>query len=391
MNYGVLVVNKAFLFVIFACFFMLGIIFGFFFLEGKWHETIFLIILILLLIKFLFSLFRKSFLLVLLFVFLGFFCGMFRYFLHLDYGSFDFGFLSEYFSSMSERIDAVFKNVLPQPYFGFVEGLIFGRKSLIDKDLIANFNATGLTHVVAVSGYNISILIAFCSKFFSFLGSKSRFFLMIFLILLFVCLTGFSASCVRAAIMGIIGYYAMFSGRQYLPFLGLIFSAFIMNLFLPTLIFEDIGFQLSFGATFGIVYFYPMLENSLKFIPDVFGLRSAFLMTISAQILTMPVILLNFGNLSVISPIANIFVLPLIPMAMFFGFAILFAGIFSVKFAMFFAFLEYAVLKFVLLLVSFFAGLPFAYYQINWFTPELFFIYYFFVVFFMLKRLVFRF
>jgi len=211
---------------------------------------------------------------------------------------------------------------------------------------------------------------------------------MISLILLFVLVTGFSASCVRAAMMGIVSYYAVFSGRQYMPFIGLIFSAFVMNLFLPTLIFDDIGFELSFGATFGIVYFYPIMEKSLEFIPDFCGFRSAFLMTISAQILTMPVILLNFGNLSAISPIANIFVLPLIPMAMFFGFVVLFVGIFSLKLGMFFAFFEYAILKFVLFLVNMFANIPFAYHKITWFTPEVFFVYYFVAVFFMLKRLV---
>ncbi|MDP2643216.1 MAG: ComEC/Rec2 family competence protein [Candidatus Peregrinibacteria bacterium] len=382
--------QKSFLFVIFASFFLVGIVFGFFFLNGMWNEIVFLFITILLLLRFLFAVFRKIFLYVFLCVFLGFFCGIFRYFLYLDYGGFDFQFLGEYFSFMGERIDTVFRSVLPEPYSGFVEGLILGKKNGLGKDLLENFNATGLTHIIAVSGYNISILIVFCTKFFGFLGQRMKFFVMIFLIVLFVALTGFSASCIRAAIMGIVGYYAMFSGRQYMPFIGLIFAAFIMNLFLPTLIFDDIGFQLSFGATFGIVCFYPKMENSLKFVPDFLGFRSAFLMTISAQILTMPVILLNFGNFSVISPIANIFVLPLIPIAMFFGFVILFVGFFSLKLGMFFAFIEYAVLKFVLFLVELFANFPFAYYKIDWFTSEIFFIYYFVAIFFMLKRLIFR-
>jgi len=381
--------HKSFLFVIFASFFLIGIIFGFFFLNSEWNEIVFLMIVVLLLVRFLFVAFRSRFFIVLLFVVLGFFCGIFRYFLHLDYGSFDFGFLSEYFSFMNERIDFVFKNVLPVPYSGFVEGLLFGTKNALGDEILQDFKATGLTHIVAVSGYNISILIAFCSKSFGFLGRRWNFFVMIFLIVLFVLVTGFSASCVRAAMMGIVAYYAVFSGRQYMPFIGLIFAAFLMNLFLPTLIFDDIGFQLSFGATFGIVYFYPIMEKSLEFIPDFCGFRSAFLMTISAQILTMPVLLLNFGNFSAISPIANIFVLPIIPMTMFFGFVVLFVGLFSLKVGMFFAFFEYAILKFVLFLVKMFASIPFAYHKINWFTPEVFFIYYFVALFFMLKRLAF--
>ncbi len=383
-------IRKSFLFVIFACFFLIGIVFSFFFLNGKWNEIVFLMILVSLLIKFLFNVFRYKFLYIFLSALLGFFCGIFRYFLHLDYGSFDVGFLSKYFSFINGKIDFVFRNLLPPPYAGFVKGLLFGTKNALSKDILQNFKETGLTHIIAVSGYNISILIVFCSKFFGFLGKNCKFFVMIFLIVLFVLLTGFSASCIRAAIMGIVGYYAVFAGRQYLPFLGLIFAAFFMNLFLPTLIFDDIGFQLSFGATFGIVYFYPRLEKSLEFIPDVCGFRSAFLMTISAQILTMPVLLLNFGNLSIISPIANVVVLPLIPLAMFFGFLILFVGIFSLKVGMFFAFIEYAILKFVLFLVNLFANIPFAYHQINWFTPEIFFVYYFVAIFFMLKRLVLR-
>lgn len=384
-------VHKSFLFVIFACMFLIGIVFGFFFLNEKWNEIVFLMIVVFLIIKFLFNVFKYGFVYVFLVFILGFFCGIFRYFLYLDYGNFDFGFLSKYFSFMGERIDFVFENVLPAPYSGFVEGLLFGKKSALSNDILENFKITGLTHIVAVSGYNISLLIAFCSKFFAFLGRRWNFLVMILLIILFVFLTGFSSSCIRAAMMGIVSYYAVFSGRQYLPFIGLIFSAFIMNLFLPTLIFDDIGFQLSFGATFGIVYFYPMLEKSLEFIPDFCGFRSAFLMTVSAQILTMPVILLNFGNLSVISLVANIFVLPLIPLAMFFGFIVLFVGMFSLKAGMFFAFFEYAILKFVLFLVNMFAHVPFAYHKINWFTPEVFFVYYFVALFFILKRLVLRF
>ncbi|MBU1956882.1 ComEC/Rec2 family competence protein, partial [bacterium] len=228
-----------------------------------------------------------------------------------------------------------------EPHGSFMAGLLLGSRKGIPEHLMQSFNTTGLTHIIAISGYNITLVIVVISGLFGFLSRRWKVFACSFFIIIFVIMVGASAAVVRAAIMGVISLIALFFGRQYFVIIGLFGAAFFMNLWNPKILVYDIGFQLSFLATFGIVVFADRIERYFRWMPSFFGMREAVLMTLSAQILALPVIILNFGRLSVVSPIANVFVLPLIPLAMLFGF-------FAVLFGRFFGFLGYLILEFII-------------------------------------------
>jgi len=253
--------------------------------------------------------------------------------------------------------DRIFK-LFPEPYAGFVSGLLLGLRSGISKSLTNDFNETGLTHIVAISGYNITLVIIAVSALFSFLKRKTKVIFAGIFIVLFVLLVGGGSSVVRAAVMGILGLFAVYFGRSRSISAVLVFSAFVMNLWNPKLIVYDTGFQLSFLATMGLIYVSPKFKNESGFlwrivrkVPEKFLIRENLIMTLSAQALALPVILKAFGRISLICPIVNILVLPFVPFVMIFGFL---AALLNSEILAFFC---YVILDVVFFLVRIFADL----------------------------------
>lgn len=234
-----------------------------------------------------------------------------------NHGSLFFHFLFKVKVFFESRIEIIF----PEPHSSLLAGLILGSRRGIPEDLMEKFNAVGLTHIIAISGYNVTIVIAAISGLFRFLRRKLRIIFSVLAILIFVFLVGCSASVVRAAIMGILALFAVWVGRKSEVGISLLFAAFLMTLFNPKILVYDISFQLSFAATIGLIYISPFLERVFKKVPSFFAVKESLVMTLSAQAATIPLILLYFGRFSLIAPLANVLVLPLVPFAMFLGFA----------------------------------------------------------------------
>lgn len=266
----------------------------------------------------------------------------------------------KYFFRLKGWFEGRLSEVFAEPHGSFMAGLILGSRKGIPEDLIVDFNATGLTHIVAISGYNITLVILIVSGMFGFLTRRWKVVVSGFFVLLFVLFVGASAAVVRAGVMGVIGLMALYLGRDYVVEIALVAAAFVMSVWNPKILVYDVGFQLSFLATAGLIFVAPKLERFVQWVPDVFAVRESFLMTLSAQVLALPVILVNFERLSLISPIANIFVLPFIPLAMLLGF-------FSVFFGRIVGFFGYLVLETVVLLVEFFAKFKWASVEVGWF------------------------
>jgi competence protein ComEC len=264
------------------------------------------------------------------------------------------------------RIEERLVELFSEPSASMMAGLLLGSRKGIPAELTEDFNETGLTHIVAISGYNITLVIIVVFGLFGFLSRKVRVIAAVVFVAVFVVLVGASSAVVRAGIMGVVSLFAMYFGRRGEVFISIVFAAFVMNLVNPRIAVVDVGFQLSFLATLGLVYVSPLLEKAggvfgrmMKRVPAAFLIRENFLMTLSAQAFALPVILKSFGRISLICPIANIFVLPFVPFAMICGFfAIFFSFVPGGGFlAEIFAFAGYVVLELVFVLIGFFADL----------------------------------
>jgi len=271
-------------------------------------------------------------------------------------------------------------SVFLEPYASFLDGLLLGSRRGINADLMNKFNLTGLSHIIAISGYNITLLIVIIGSVLSFLGQKTRIVCSILFIILFVILVGASSAVVRAGIMGVISLFALWFNRKYYVVLALFVSAFLMNLFNPQIFITDVGFQLSFLATFGLVFFSDSLKKYFSFIPDFLAVRESILLTLSAQIFAMPIILKNFGGVSLMSPVANLFVLPFVPLTMLFGFfSVLFSWISDVL-SIFVTVFTVIFLKIIIVLVDFFSGMNFSYLKFDYFNFWFCLIYFFIIL-----------
>jgi len=247
-------------------------------------------------------------------------------------GATDFyGLLLEIKKMFINRIN----EILPEPQASFLAALLLGARRSLPKDLIEAFNATGTSHIVAISGYNISLIAIMLFNFFGFMLVPRRiiFWLVGILIILFTLIAGAGASVVRAAIMGSLLLISKREGRFYNMKNAIVLAGAAMLFFNPYLFRYDAGFQLSFLATLGLFYLSPHFERRFVGwrIPNFFSFRDNLAATLSAQIAALPVVLFSFGRFSWLSVPANVLVLPAVPPAMLSGFLAALVGFISVK------------------------------------------------------------
>lgn len=207
---------------------------------------------------------------------------------------------------------------LPEPHGSLMSGILLGNRIKLDRDLIETFRAVGLTHIIAVSGYNLTILTANTLTIFWPIIGRRALWVAAALIGLFVVITGAPSSILRSAAMALTVLLAKYLGRPNRAVNVLIFAASVLVVFEPKILF-DIGFQLSVAATYGLIRLSPymyILLGTLK-LPEI--LRKILAETLSAILLTAPLIIGHFERLSVVSPLSNILVLPFIPFVMGIG------------------------------------------------------------------------
>lgn len=213
---------------------------------------------------------------------------------------------------LRQKLISLFSTTLPSPYASLLMGIIFGIKESMPKEFSDNLRTSGVFHVIAASGMNVTLIGGFISSFFAFfLKRQIALGISIVGIIFYAVLGGLEPSIIRAAIMGILVFSAQIMGRQTLALNGLFLAGFMMLFLTPGLI-SDIGFQLSFTATLGILYIQPKFRKKIAGVSDI-------LTTISAQIATLPIILANFGSYSIYSILVNGLVLWTVPILMAVG------------------------------------------------------------------------
>ncbi len=233
--------------------------------------------------------------------------------------------------SFKEKFVLALQKILPQEESALASGLTLGERSEFSKNLKDAMSNSGTTHIVALSGYNITVIVSTAAFLFAFYFRKNIAFIMtLALILGFVLMTGAEASVARAAIMGSVALLGKQIGRIYSLRNAMSVSAFLMILQNPKILAFDIGFQLSFLALMGIAYISPAIKIFLKLEnKGIAQWKEILISTASAQLAVLPILISSFGKFSILSILANVLILWLIPFTMGVGFFAGFLGFFS--------------------------------------------------------------
>lgn len=248
-----------------------------------------------------------------------------------------------------------------EPYASFMAGLLYGYRGGLGhlNDL---FSRTGVTHIVAISGYNITLIATLLITFFIniYIPRKRSFWFVVAGIVIFTIFAGLSASVVRAGIMGIIVLMAKQVGSMSRIGNVLMLTAVIMTLQNPFVLMYDAGFQLSFLSTMGLVYLSPHVGKLFTRVSEKVGMRDSIVSTISATIITLPLIMYQFGRLSIVSLPVNMLILWIIPFIMIFGFfAVIFSFLFQ-PFGLILSWIAWLGMFYIVQVVEWFASLKFS-------------------------------
>jgi len=271
--------------------------------------------------------------------------------------------------AFKNRLEESVESLISPPQVGILEALIFGNESEISKEWKEKLNITGTRHITAVSGMNITLITFLILNFFLILGfwRNQAFYFSIFLLIIYILMIGTPSSAVRAGIMGGILILAQYFGRLSTAFRAVIFAATLMLFINPLLLRYDIGFQLSFLAILGLIYLQPTFFEFLIKIPNpkFFPIRTTLSATLSAQIFTLPILVYNFGNIPLFSPITNILIVPLLTPITILIFIFSILAMISWWFGWIFSFPIWFVLSYIINIVDWFSKLPFASFSIQ--------------------------
>lgn len=268
--------------------------------------------------------------------------------------------LFSFLFDLKSRFEAQINRLYAEPHASLMAGLLTGSRRGIPEHLLKNFQTTGLTHIIAISGYNIAIVIAVMSSVLFFVPLKYRLVPSLIAIAFFTLFVGASPSVVRAAIMGALALFALHVGREQHAMIAVLFTAFLMVFWNPKILWYDAGFQLSFLAVLGLTYVAPHLERWMQWIPKVLAIRESLQMTIAAQIAAVPLIVVLFGQFSIVAPLANVLVAPLIPLAMLFGFVGTVMSFLWFPLGQAFAYIGWGALELIVVIAERLSAVPYA-------------------------------
>jgi len=238
-------------------------------------------------------------------------------------------FYSALYSFRQHALDLVY-SLYPDPEASLMAGILLGVQSGIPQDVQEAFRLTGTSHIIVISGFNITIIAAlFTLLFCRLLGKRRGAVVAAVGIILYTLLVGANAAVVRAAILGILTLLGLQLGRRQVGLNSLVFVAAVMAIITPTVLW-DVSFQLSFAATLGIMlYAEPFTRGFTNFAARFIHRDNAnrlagpvgeyFLLTLAAQLTTLPLMMYYFKRISLTALIANPLILPAQPPLMILG------------------------------------------------------------------------
>lgn len=261
-------------------------------------------------------------------------------------------------TSLSQTID----RILPYPQSALLSGIILGNQSSLPVYFKKQLQATSTIHIVVVSGQNLTILAGFVMSLASLLGRRKTILLILGVIVFYSVLTGFGVPVVRAAIMAGLAYIGKLLGREGTGWWILFLTGGVMLLYQPNWLL-NISFQLSFLATFGVIVVAPIFSKSMQKIPTL--LREDFAVTLSAQLMVLPIIAYNFNQISLAGLLANSLVLWSIPIVMISGFIAMVFGLISNLLGTLVGLIPGILLTYFIYIVQFFSQIPGANFNIE--------------------------
>lgn len=214
------------------------------------------------------------------------------------------------------------RSAIPDPQASLGIGFLTGQKSALPKDLSEALKIAGLTHIVVASGYNLTILVRMARRLFVRVSKYLAALSSGVMISLFVAVTGLSPSMTRAGLVSGLSLLAWYYGRQFHPLVLLPFAAAVTVLIQPSYVWGDLGWQLSFAAFAGVMILAPLLQRYFFGEKEPGLLRQILGETIAAHVVTVPLIAMSFGVTSNVAIIANLLVVPLVPLAMLLTFIV---------------------------------------------------------------------
>lgn len=219
-----------------------------------------------------------------------------------------------------QKLTARIAKTIPGDDGMLIAGVLYGERGMTSGSLDL-FRRAGLTHIIAVSGSNMMIIVTLIFSVFLGLGfwRRQAFWLTLIAIFGFTAFVGISASVLRAAAMGALILLSRHCWRLTDPRHLLLVAASLLCFIDPWMLFFDAGFALSFLATVGLIYGAEPISGRLTWMPKFAGLREAAATTFSASLMTMPYVALIFSKLSLAGLITNLIAVPLVPWLMLFG------------------------------------------------------------------------
>lgn len=284
---------------------------------------------------------------------------------------------------IQEEIYSSLVRLFPKNEMGLILGMMIGETRDISEETKENFKTSGITHLIAVSGSNVAFIVLLVQLVFKkIIGKRNTYFISILFLIIFMLVSGASSSVIRATIMTILSIVADILYLKSDELSNLETSAFVLLLLNPLIVY-DVGFILSFGGTIGIL----VLSKDFQKIFENFGrLKETLAVTCSAQLVLLPIMAHYFNNISLLSLITNILVVPISGIVTIMGFIIFFISKISFPFAQILAKSLYVLAMFIIKVAEFFAKIPFSNIQII--TPNIFeILIFYFIIFYLTDKI----
>jgi competence protein ComEC len=259
--------------------------------------------------------------------------------------------------------DSIIKNMektVPYPESTLLQGITLAGKKALPSNIEEEFRRAGVSHIVVLSGFNVTIVALIIMKILSCLPRNIAFGASTLGIAVFCIMAGASSTIIRAGIMSFLFLFSKFMRRDVDGNRLLIIAGICMCLTNPRILLYDLSFHLSFLATFGLINLSPFFEKKLIFIPDSLALREIIASSVAVELFLLPYLAYSMGHVSVMALISNILLLPYIPLTMLFGFLAGGLTFIHLKIGAVAGFLSYVLLRYELDIISLMSSFSFA-------------------------------